>query len=244
MTTKPTDLVRFAVDGSDVNASNISAPVSGVRDVGFLTNGILPSGNLNYFLNGYYRWLQYLNAGAFQGASSFDSTLSITGLLTLIAGATASVNQSFTVSGTGQYKHPSKELDIDACSYVGDSNASRGSFDSTGHFVSTFTGAGVVCAPVKLEVGKRILSFQQYYSVNNTGATLTPRLRRIAIATATITDVWVGTGDNTGGAGVIESQTGSALNHTVLSGNAYFAEVTVTNNSHRVYGGVVTYDQP
>lgn len=98
MTTKPTDLVRFAVDGSNVNASNISAPVSGVRDTGYPTNAILTSGNLNYFLNGYYRWLQYLSAGAFQGASSFDSTLTVNAPI-VITGATGSA--IFTATGGG-----------------------------------------------------------------------------------------------------------------------------------------------
>ncbi len=77
MATKPTDVGRFAVDGSDVDATNISAPSSGLRDTGFPNNYVPPAAEFNYLENVAYRWRNYLNGGAFQGASSFDSTLSV-----------------------------------------------------------------------------------------------------------------------------------------------------------------------
>ncbi len=78
MTTKPSDLGRFAVDGSDVDATNISAPTSGLRDTGFTDNYIPPAAEFNYLENVAYRWRQYLDDGDFTGGVSVD-TLTVTG---------------------------------------------------------------------------------------------------------------------------------------------------------------------
>ena len=83
--TKPADLVRWAVDGVDADASNISVPSSGAKDVGYAFEEIPTSGNFNYFLNRNHRWFQYLSAGAFEGASSFDDALAIAGDLSVNA---------------------------------------------------------------------------------------------------------------------------------------------------------------
>ena len=96
MSTKPSDTGRFAVDGSDVDAVNISAPSSGLRDTGFPTNAVPTSGNFNYLENLAYRWRKYLSDGAFSGASSFDNDLAITGNLTL----------------TGNYYHGTRTLQV------------------------------------------------------------------------------------------------------------------------------------
>jgi hypothetical protein len=136
-------------------------------------------------------------------------------------------------------KHGTLEIGIGASKGRPDSSAG-GSLNALGYW-STFVGAGTVRIPIEVPVGKRIVSIEQFYSVNGTGAGITPALKRQAHATGTISTVVLGSNDNTGGAGVIESQVLTA-NHVVLTGNAYFAEVTVANANHRVYGVKVTFD--
>jgi hypothetical protein len=63
MSTKPTDVGRFAVDGSDHDAANISPPSSGRRDTGYTLNYVPPSSEANYLENVAYRWRRWLNDG-------------------------------------------------------------------------------------------------------------------------------------------------------------------------------------
>ena len=170
-----------------------------------------------------------------------STTVVASGLISANAGVTAAVNQSFTVSGTGRYKHPSTELPIHIAAFQVDGAAGYVTFNQIG-FITGFTGACTVQAWVPLPVGKRILTYQQFYNVNSTGAAITPKLRRMTIGTGTINNVAAGSADNTGAA--VESQTLSGINHTVLSGEGYFIEVSVSTANHQVWGAIVTYDDP
>lgn len=181
-------------------------------------------------------------AGAtnFSAAITMGSTLAVTALITATAGVTAAANQSFTTSGTGRYKHPSTELPIHIAAFGVDGASTYVTFNQVG-YITGFGGACTVQAWVPLPVGKRILSYQQFYNVNSTGASITPKLRRMTIGTGAKNDVAAGVGDNTGAA--VESQT-IAASHTVLSGEGYFIEVSVSNAAHQVYGAIVLYDDP
>jgi hypothetical protein len=137
------------------------------------------------------------------------------------------------------HKHDVLEIGIGASKGRPDSLAG-GFLDALG-FWRSFIGAGFVRIPLEVPVGKRIISLEQFYSVNGSAASLTPALRKQSFATGVITDVVAGAADPTGGAGVIESQV-LVANHVVLSGFQYFSEVTVTNTNHRVYGCKVRYD--
>lgn len=99
MSTKPSDAGRFAVDGSDVNAVNISAPSSGLRGTGFPNNYVPPAGEFNYLENIHYRWQQWLNDGdcAFHNLSA-SGTFAATGNATL--GGTVGITGNTTVGGT------------------------------------------------------------------------------------------------------------------------------------------------
>jgi len=89
MSTKPLDAGRFAVDGVDVNAVNISAPSSGLRDTGFPNNYVPPAGEFNYLENIAYRWRQWLNDGNVSFTTlSLASTLAVTGVATFSSNAT------------------------------------------------------------------------------------------------------------------------------------------------------------
>lgn len=201
--TKPTDLVRFAVNGSDVNATNISAPSSATRDTGFPTNTVLTSANLNYFLNGYYRWLQYLNAGAFSGASSFDSTLGVTGVLTagtdaVLSGNTTVGGQLFTFSGF-------------TFTAVGGGSTV---LNATAH--PLHTGAGPIRTTTTGTLPSGLAVATDYFAINlsaNTFSLATSRANALA------------------GIGITCSTTGSGT-HTVVSqaGTTRVSDVTVTRN--------------
>ncbi|MBA3841165.1 MAG: hypothetical protein H0X39_00840 [Actinobacteria bacterium] len=101
MSTKPT---VGQLPTWDTGLVNTIALTAGHKASGFANSEIPTSGEINTLFAFLYLWCQYLSDGAFQGASSFDNTLGVTGLATLTAGATASANAHFTVSGTGKYK--------------------------------------------------------------------------------------------------------------------------------------------
>lgn len=180
-------------------------------------------------------------AADFTGAITMASTLGVTGLITATAGVTAVANQHVTVSGTGRLKHGARELCLHISAFQPDASTTYIAFTQAG-YLTGISAVAVMCAPVLLEVGKRIVSYQQFYDVAGTGAGILPRLRRMTLSTGTITNVASGVSDTTGTG--LESQTLSAINHTVLSGEAYFVEVTLTNAAHRCHGAIITYDDP
>lgn len=178
------------------------------------------------------------DAVAIGGAITAGSTLAVTGLITATAGVTAAVNQHVTVSGTGRFKHGDEELFIHASAFQ--SSDATSLYNQTGYHTGV-GGVSVYAAPLLLPVGRRVQSIIFYYNVNSTGAGIQPRLRRQDFATGTQADVTAGTSDSTGSA--FEGQT-ITPSHTIVTGYAYFLEVTVTNASHRVHGAKVTYDLP
>jgi hypothetical protein len=93
---------RFAVDGSDVDATNVTAPSSGQRDTGWTTNQVPPSGIWNYIANRGYRWFKYLSDGALVGDHSIAGDLTIGGQLITVASATFTADSTtdrFTATG-------------------------------------------------------------------------------------------------------------------------------------------------
>lgn len=131
-----------------------------------------------------------------------------------------------------------QELVFHISSFQVDGASTYVTFNQIG-YISGFGGACTVQAPVRIEVGKKIVSYQQFYDVNGTGAGILPRLRRMNLATGAINNVAAGTSDNTGTG--VENQLVSASDHVVLSGEAYFIEVSVTNAGHRVHGAIVKW---
>jgi hypothetical protein len=177
-------------------------------------------------------------------AATFSSAVTLTGGITnnvtLTLGATAAVNQSITVSGTGRYKHPARELVVHISAFRADGASAYVPFNQVG-YIDNISAVCTIQAWVPIEVGKRILTYQQFYNVNG-GGSVTPKLRRMAINGGAVNDVAAGVLDNTNNA--LESQTISGINHTVLSGQGYFIEVAVTNALNQVWGAIITYDDP
>lgn len=111
MSAKPATLPRWA----DVGGA-IVTPAAGKLNVGYVPGERPPAQYKNWLQYWNYKWIEYLNDGALQGAHTFNSTVGISGLLTSAAitasglvtanaGVTAGANQHVTVSGTGRYKH-------------------------------------------------------------------------------------------------------------------------------------------
>lgn len=177
----------------------------------------------------------------FTGAVTMASTLGVTGLVTATAGVTAAANQHLTVSGTGRLKHGSRELNLAISAYAVDGASTYATFNQAG-YISTFGGACSCQAWIPLEVGKRIVSLQQFYDVAGTGLGIQFFLKRINHVTGTVTTIVSSANDSTGTG--IELQTLGGINHTVLAGEAYWVQVNVTAATHRVYGCTITYDEP
>lgn len=95
MSTKPSDLVRWGVDGGDADTTNLTVPSSGEKDTGWTLGQDPSSGVFNWLGNRSYRWFKYLSDGAFQGASTFDSSLGISGSATVGGGALTIAPSSF-----------------------------------------------------------------------------------------------------------------------------------------------------
>lgn len=76
MATKPSVAdSRWAVDGSDVDATNIATPSGSQRDTGWVLNQVPPSSVENYLNNRAYRWFKYLSDGALSGNHTVDGSL-------------------------------------------------------------------------------------------------------------------------------------------------------------------------
>jgi hypothetical protein len=140
MATKPSDTGRFAVDGSDVDATHISAPSSSQRDLGWSLNEVPTSDVENYLQNNHYRWKKYLSDGAFSGASTFDSTVGITGALTA-----GSVNSAGALAVGGQH--------ITIVTFVFTADNTTEIFTATGHGLSNGDGPIQVASSGTLPTG-------------------------------------------------------------------------------------------
>lgn len=175
-----------------------------------------------------------LSAG---GAATLSSTLGVSGLITATGGLTAAANTHVSVSGTGTFKHGDRILHIGAASFRSDSSG-FGVLAQAG-FV-TCTGAVIVYANIPLPAGKRIKTITVNYQVSGAGS-VHPKLRRMDPTTGTVTDIWVGTNDNTGTA--FEQQTNSP-SHTMLATDVYWVEALLTNPANKLWGVVIIFDEP
>jgi cytoskeletal protein CcmA (bactofilin family) len=98
MSTKPPDVGRFAVGSNDLDAGNLTIPLSGQRDTGWTHGQQPPSGIENYLQNIAYRWRKYLADGAFSGDHSIAGKLSVSGDVS----STGKLSVSGDVSSTGK----------------------------------------------------------------------------------------------------------------------------------------------
>jgi hypothetical protein len=236
---------------ADQVGAAVIAPSSGLRDFGFQPGTPASPHFVNYELNQLYQWALYLSDGAFEGPVSFDDDVTVEdlfvngdatvqGALDLKDDVTVATGKHIRLQGTGRLKHGTRELPVHIAAFQADGATTYVTFNQIG-YITGFSAACSVQAWLPLEVGKQILSYQQFYDVQGTGSGILPRLRRMNLATGAINDVAAGVSDNTGTG--IESQTISA-SHVVLSGEAYFIQVNVATANHRVHGAIIAYDDP
>jgi hypothetical protein len=151
MSTKPSIVTTWATDAAYVGGTydgetNKATPGATLIAQGYEPNVKPTAQNLNQRLNAIGTWLQYLNDGAFEGASTFNSTLGVTGavlmsstlgvtgLITATAGVTCAANQHITQSGTGEHKHGDRPLHLPGCAGVA---ASGIAYSTTNGSIST-----------------------------------------------------------------------------------------------------------
>lgn len=136
-----------------------------------------------------------------------------------------------------EQNHDEQEIAIPTSAFVPDT--SGGDYDAA---TATWSNTvGEIHAPLILPVGTRIISARVYYDVGASGSpSVTPSIKRKAIATGVITDVVVGTADTTDAG--IESQLLS-VNHIVTTGYAYMIVIDQASAGSLTLEAIVKYDR-
>jgi hypothetical protein len=173
-----------------------------------------------------------LAATTFASTVSVGSTLGVTGLITATAGVTAAAGQHFTVSTTGVYKHGTREKWFDGLV------AKVTSGTPTLGAIHQYTGVSTLRWPIDLEVGKRITSIAWDFDRGGAGTVSYALKRNDGAAFQTVTS---GSDSSSSGRNTV---TGSSINHTLLTLNNYFIEITCGNAANVAYSVGILYDQP
>lgn len=218
MSTKPTVIPNFATA-----TSNIVTPSAGEQLAGWQRGAVAPSAVMNWLHRHTAAWCQYLSDGAFSGDHSIDGDLAVSG----------------TITGA----EPEREIDLSGRDFVWDSSAA-GNLDTlvaAGMYLHRAAAIGYAIAPVAVRAGDVITLATVHYDLAG-GTAMTPKLRRVELATGTVTDVWAGVADATSAG--IETQTSGAIAHAVVAGHAYFVEVFATAAANRVHGATIRYRRP
>lgn len=188
---------------------------------------------------------QVSSAGVISASNTVANAVTLSGGIAnnvaLTLGATAAVDQSIAISGTGRYKHGLFERHYHISAFQPDGATTYVAFNQIG-YITGFSAVCTVQAPLGLDVGKRIVNFQASYDPQGTGAAIQPSIKRINGATGAVTDVALGTSDSTGTG--IRSQAVNGINHTIQVGFSYYFSINVTNAAHRVYSAYIAYDEP
>lgn len=175
------------------------------------------------------------------GAVSFSNT--VEQLVTGSLGFTAAVNQHFTVSGTGRYKHGVLTMSI-AGSAAQPGSGTSIIYDVVGNpGAITFSGGSGIAIPITLPVGAQIQQARCFIRDNVTGPT-TLNLQLVShTATATTT---IALSANSAGSGAAQTLTTSNVPTPVASGTGYALRIIfISGTSTCTLGSVeVDFDHP
>ena len=197
------------------------------------------------------------------GAATVAGTLGVTGKAT-VGGLTAAVNQHVTVSGSGDYKHGDRTLQLPASAGIPvNFNGGLSGQPATGatgwqyarsdavfaQFWYTVASTHEVAFPIPLAVGDRIKSVSARIQ-DTSGATNTITMylyKSVALPSFISGSARVGATQTSAGDGTVQTLTVSGLTQTIISFEMY--NVTLRANgrtctTHRVLGVQVTYDRP
>jgi fibronectin-binding autotransporter adhesin len=262
MATKPNIAdSRWAVNGVDADAANVTAPSSGQRDTGYALNQIPPSSVENYLRNRVYRWLQYLSDGQLSGNHSIAGALGVTGLATLASaavtgaatvggtlgvtgamnvggGVTVGSNQNITLTGTGDLKHGDRVLALSAMS--GQSTNNNTWSVPVASFSLTSTTNGTLFVPVPLHVGDRIKSVSYAVAGNNSADV------DVAVYSVNASTVFtaIGTQTHTNPTAAITIFSLDVTDTTLSANSHLLLEFSASAAGIQVHGVFVTYDRP
>ncbi|MBP8808749.1 MAG: hypothetical protein KBG48_24990 [Kofleriaceae bacterium] len=197
------------------------------------------------------------------GTATVAGTLGVTGLATT-GGLTATANAHVTVSGTGDYKHGDKTLQLPASAGVPvniDGGLSgQPATSATGwrygrsvagqaqHWYGPVPGQEVVF-PVTLKVGDRIKSIAaRIQDTSGAGNTITMYLHKSVVSTSFFSgSVQVGATQTSLANGTVQTLTLSGLTATINSFEMYNVSLRANGTAftnHRILGVQVTYDRP
>lgn len=161
--------------------------------------------------------------------------------VTFAAGAVAAVNQHFTVSGTGRFKHGTMTLAIPASAFQ-----FTGSAIPTGYLVdgtSVRANTANFVAPIGLAAGKRITAIRAFVKDSATGPTT---LHFDFVGGTAGSGALIGSSPTTTGAGTLQTIQLTGLTTVIAAGNNYAVQVSTVAGSAVgiIYGAEVDYDHP
>lgn len=152
----------------------------------------------------------------------------------------ARVEGDVTVAGDVYHTTEHTEY-VHASQWEFDSSNTASTLSQSGYRSATNAVAICYASLSFLKIGDHITYCQVWYNPNG-GGNMQPKVRRLELATGTITDVWAGATDSTGSA--IESQNSGVIDHTVASGYVYFVENLHSGAANRTYAAMIKFTRP
>lgn len=217
----------------------------------------------NWLFRLIWQWIQYLSDGAFSGAHTFDSTVSVTGalsalstfaatgLITATAGLTAAVNQHITVSGTGRFKHGALSLPIAAASFQPSDMSGGGTLPILSGGTWTFAGTTPgdrIQAGFSLPVGARLISVTWVFNKGGNAIAMEfTAFKRDLVGGGSATVIGgspAGIVSDTTSGSSYKSAASPTFNETIASGFQYWLEAKAGHSAHRFGHAVLSYDTP
>lgn len=249
-------LFNDRIDATDIFATGgvHADALSAQNGLGVLAGGAFISG-----LSQFHDDVTFDNASAtvtFDGfvvfSGTINSTLVVSGLITANAGVTAAVNQHFSTSGTGRYKHPTYTLPISAAAFAASIGAS-GQYLASTNLKLQFTGSGLqinAMASIPLPSGKRLLAVRVRVADSGTGPSVWSAsiVRESLSASLGAGSSSLGSSGSSAGTGLAQTITISSITNPVITaGFVYSLNLNTSAASGAtmtVLGAEIDFDDP
>ncbi len=182
-------------------------------------------------------------------ASTRSLSLSSAGVIATGASQELDANNSYTVSGTGDYKHGDRTFILGGAAFRQKNNNNA----LQPNYADQAVGTGwqffappndSLRATIPLRVGDRIKSITWFFNKRGSATSLTMQLASVVYSTQATTAV-VTTVDTASTSAVVSTtESSSPLPLTLTSGTELVIGVTSSNTSCFFYGAVIVYDRP
>lgn len=222
----------FETDTTDTAFVGIAAPAALAGSYSITLPTALP---------GSTQLVQMSSAGVMSFSNTGIGASTFSGLITASAGVTAAANQHVTVSGTGEYKHGTRAINISAQAFSPGNNFSSASIflnPSTSSWNMNVAPNDILGASVPLKTGDRVVALNWVYDKNTSAANMVFELKTRNGTTVTVRDTVT---DSTAG-GTFTSRLG--INYTLVTDDTLFLVVTSSNSLHRFFYCKVEFDRP